>query len=210
MLLRWSEFLQQQGVGDHKIWQDMRAVFLEYRGGVCSYELAARRIPELYCRSLAGLKPDATTSMASLFQMRDCTSLFPFVRPLCVALSSCGVEIVIVSGAPQVVLDAYKVDLPIGRCWGVAGEVLHGRYTGEVEENAAGSSRKEEIARLEGAGGVVVLAIGDAEPDLPLLRCARRRIVVDSDVLWSPDASTFVLRSATAAAGEVVAFVERL
>jgi phosphoserine phosphatase len=89
---------------------------------------------------------------------------------------------VIVSGAPQEILAEHLGHLGLddlevhGLTLTVDGD---GRYAGAVASNVGTDAAKQElIGQLARSTGAVVLGVGDSTSDLPLLRAARRQLIV--------------------------------
>jgi phosphoserine phosphatase len=105
--------------------------------------------------------------------------VYGWTAPVLRSLTDDGVRPVVVSGAPHEILVEHvrRLGLPDVEVHGLtlaAGP--DGRFTGDLAANLGTDTGKREL--LQQLEGPIVLGVGDSISDLPLLRAARRQLVV--------------------------------
>jgi phosphoserine phosphatase len=132
---------------------------------------------------MAGWSPGEATPLARRFvEEVDRHQVYGWAAPLLRWLSEHGTRPVIISGAPREILVEHVQHL------GLADVEVHGltltlgddgRYAGGVAANVGtDASKRKLIERLAATAGPVELGVGDSTSDLPILRAARRQLIV--------------------------------
>jgi phosphoserine phosphatase len=149
-----------------------------YRDGTISHDDLAGKAEPLYLEALRAHDPRNVRRVASTFVATDRQNLRPFTAQLLAYLHAADIDIVIVSGVPSVVLQCYRHFLPISEIWGL--EAMRRRSTWNLRRNTALSGVKLQIVREIARTRRVLVAFGDSDSDLPLLRIAEIPVVVGS------------------------------
>lgn len=171
----WVEFLAGTGLFSELV--AIKATVEQFRRGAIEYEPFCRKMAEIYAAGLVGQALSDISEAGASFVAAD-NQLFDFVAPLCAYLAEQDIKVIVVSGAPEDSLKHYakSVGFELG---GALRLVSNGRqYTGGIAENCGLAEEKEgAVARLTRSNEVVI-AMGDAESDRPLLKVATVGFVV--------------------------------
>jgi len=88
-------------------------------------------------------------------------------------LTTNGIDIVLISGAPEVVLSAFQAYFPISKIYGLSiGVDFQNRSDGTIQRNPGLCSEKQRIVNALQAKARIVLAVGDSVSDIPALTAA--------------------------------------
>jgi phosphoserine phosphatase len=180
-IVDWARFLTDRNLFNPTVFDDLAATAQNYAKGIISYRQLSDQAPSLYAKGLSGHNALEVRKVASTFVDRDRRSLFGFTEPLHEFLHRRNIELVVISGAPIEVLDAFGKILGWSRVYGVTVDTAEGCYLPTLLENPAGVAAKRSIVREVVYGSDTLLALGDSESDVPLLDVAACKVVVDND-----------------------------
>ncbi len=179
----WIEHLIDHGI----VTREREPVWAErthrYATGQIDHNQLAEEANGEYARALAGWSRDEAIPLVRRFVAdTDHRQVYGWAAPLLRWLADNGTRPVIVSGAPQEILTEHLVHLRLGdlEAHGLTLTVDGaGRYAGGVAGNVGTDAAKQQlIEQLAQSAGPVVLGVGDSTSDLPLLRAARRQLIV--------------------------------
>ena len=106
----------------------------------------------------------------SIFEIME-KYIFPF-------LVKNNIEIVIISGAQQELIELYKEELKINEIYGVQFKIENERYTNKYQNNGLDKNKKILVNKiLENKGNVILFSFGDSISDIPLLKVARKSFI---------------------------------
>lgn len=160
----------------------MKELLQDYRSGDVNYRYLVRKAAEFYAKCLADVQLEHITLLANRFVQEDQFRLYDFVVPLLEDLHSKQFAVIIVSGAPVEVLDAYRNILPIDRAYGLVVGRKNGHFTGAIENNHGLMGKKRDaVTALMAEGYVIKLAAGNSTSDLPLLEHAQHRFLISDE-----------------------------
>lgn len=178
----WTEYLSLFVPNASRFAAAMKELLQDYRSGDVNYRYLVRKAAELYAKCLADVQVEHVASLAARFVEEDQLMLFDFVVPLLEELRSKKVGVIVVSGAPVEVLDAYRHILPIDRAYGLVVERKNGRFTGAIKHNYGLMGKKRDVVTtLMAEGYTIKLAAGNTTSDLPLLEHAQRRFLISDE-----------------------------
>ena len=192
-LRSWTPYLGERDLVTQAVVEAIEELYAAYEQGDLPYRRLATEAPELYARGLDGVRRAELQAHARSYVEQDARALFPFSRVLLQDLAERKIESLVISGSPIETLAVHQELLPISRLWGIAVAVRDGVYTGELELNPAEQTAKADVISTTVREARVMLAIGDAEADIPMLDAAEVRIVVDNGDLFSGDEKTLHL-----------------
>ena len=184
ILVDWTAKLAETALLPETTLDQVRGVMDRYKDGGLSYGDFALAIPGLVAQGLRGASIEKVAASALEFVRDDPVGVRGFARPLLQALRDRSIASIVVSGAPQEILDACAACYGLDAVYGTTfGERL-GHYSGEVMVNRAIASEKTIVVdQLVRDGHRVVMALGDSEADLPLLTAAELPIIVGDGML---------------------------
>ncbi len=177
----FTTFLVAQGVLAPAVDREMDAAYDDYESGASAHDTLVERVVGAYAGAMAGQEVAAIEEQAETFVGVDVRSLRPFTTALLERVAAMGIEAILISGSPEVVLSHHARRLPIGQVFGVLLDERGGRYVGTVARNTGLASEKAATVRAIAATRAVVLALGDSRSDLPLLRAARLPVLVGAE-----------------------------
>jgi len=199
----WAGYLVQHGVFDQTAHRGILDAVAAYADGELRYEELSYRAPSLYAEGLRGQDVQHVAELAEEFVISDEHNLFPFAKPLLWKLYQAGINIVVISGCPVEVLNAYSGRLPWGQVFGVTVGARGNRYRSNLITNPAGIESKRQIVDQLGYRSKVTVAFGDSNSDLPLFDASQWKVVVDNQDLFRSDITARHLDSRSSPQGVV-------
>jgi phosphoserine phosphatase len=174
----WACYLAEQNLLQAEAVSNVEGVIERYTAGHCGYTQMANTVLKVFAEGLRGQSADAVAAQAPSFIEEDGDRLFPFAEEALHEFRARGLALIVISGAPEEVLDAAARQYGFAEVRGSVFNVKDGEYVGTVKHNRATVGGKETaIAPLLGTA-LAVLAIGDSEADIPLLEQARVKVIV--------------------------------
>lgn len=181
-MLDWIEFLVPALPKAKAASTSMRELLEDHRSGNLNYGYLVRKAAEIYAKCVEGVAVPEVVQLALRFAERDRGNLFVFAQHLLEQARKKDYSIVIVSGAPLEVIQAYQYILPIDQVFAVVIE-RHGTvFGGNIVANHGLTEKKKEVmTKLIGAGYRIALAVGNSMSDLPLLEFAECGFLIAND-----------------------------
>lgn len=150
-----------------------------YRAGKLTHDELVDEAEKLYLEALANHTPTSIADAAAEFLRRDRRNIRRFAAHLIDQLQRRGVEIIVISGAPSIVLDHYRNDLSISKVAGM--EVVWEDRVWKPRINPGLSHVKAACVEDMCRGRRVIASFGDSASDRPLFDIAEVPVVVGSD-----------------------------
>lgn len=198
IIVDWAHDLARNRILPEQTARDLESTLRSYLAHTIPYSTMAEQMPSTLAGGLAGARVDDVVASAERFVEGDPVGLRPFASPLLEHLRAQSVCAIIVSGAPQEVLDAAVARYEFGDAFGTTLTQRDGRYVGTVDANrATGDGKRAILSDLLKRGMRVTLAVGDSDSDLPLLEQAALPVVVDNDQLAQRIVGAVMLDSGT-------------
>jgi len=177
-IVSWVEYLCNQHVVNESSYIELLHQFELYEAGSITYQQLSNNTTSIYAQSIAGADVSYLEKLAYRFCQQD-HAVFEFTKPLLRILMDAGIEIIVISGSPELVLLQYAKQLGVNEVYGMDLEVKLGRYTGVITKDYG--IEKNEIVRVicKSKGFAPLLAFGDSEADNPLLNAAKYGFLID-------------------------------
>ncbi len=208
VILDWAAQLAHDGLISAEVVIALLRISSGYQSGELSYSDFAGAAPRVFADGLRHADAKLVLEHAGVFVRQDPVGLRPFAAPLLAALRERSIAAVIVSGAPQEILDASLEHYHLDAVFGTTLEEHAGKYSGAVEINRALAPEKETVvAALQHGGNRVVVGVGDSESDMPLLSIADVPVVIGNAQLAARLPASLMLESD---ASDVTAFLDAL
>lgn len=189
----WSLHLGDQNLVTSGTVDHVEDVLRRYSEGRCNYTEMANSVLKAFAEGLRGQSVSAVAAQAPVFIKRDQANFYPFATEILNELRARGLSLIVVSGAPQEVLDAAAQEYGFAKVRGSVFDVRDGEYVGTVCQNRATVQGKRAVLAPLLGDRVAVLAIGDSEADMPLLERARLKIIVgDRELAETVPGSLFI------------------
>lgn len=179
LIFDWADFLISRQIVNWKNEDLLRAHYKSFASGQISYEEGVVLAANAYAELIRDVEVERLENAASEFVESD-RKLMPFAHDLLSTIKSRNTDIVIVSGAPSIVLSAYSEKLQIDRIYGVT---IAQSISGEIEVKTHGTKRDKRIATSAELGPVssALIAIGDTTSDMPLFERSEIVCLVKND-----------------------------
>ncbi len=174
----FAAFLVERGLLAPALDGEMDAAYAAYESGSTTHDELVARVVGAYAAAMAGQDVGVVDELAEAFVAVDVHSLRPFTAGLLERVVGMGIEPILISGSPELVLRHHARRLPLGQLFGVLLDEHDGRYVGTVAHNTGLAREKAATVRAIAATHTVVLAFGDSRSDLPLLHAAQLPVVV--------------------------------
>jgi len=177
-VVSWVEYLCNQHVVNEANYIELLHQFELYEASSITYQQLSDNTTSIYAQSIAGADVSNLERLARRFCQQD-HSIFEFTRPLLRILRDAGIEIIIISGSPKLVLSQYAKQLGINEVYGMDIEVKLGQYTGILTKDYG--AEKNEIVHdiCKSRENAPLLAFGDSTADAPLLNAAKYGFLID-------------------------------
>jgi phosphoserine phosphatase len=181
----WAHHLVKEDLLLSQTVSDVEAVLGRYTAGRCSYTEMADTVLQTFAEGLEGQSAAAVAAQAPSFIEGDRYRFYPFAEEALDGFRARGLSLLVISGAPEEVLDAAASRYGFTEVRGSVFDVKDGVYVGTVKLNRATVGGKgAAIAPLLG-NALATLAMGDSEADMPLLERAHLKIIVGDRALAS-------------------------
>ena len=170
----WMEYLYDRGVIEEKYYFDLLNQFELCKSNRISYRKLSYNTTSVY----ANAQFSCLEKMGQEFCCND-TFIFPFTYQLFDCLHKNEIEIIIISGSPQMLLVEYAKLLGIDEVYGMLIEAKDDYFTGIISQDYGMNKQKIVQIICESKGCMPILALGDSSADEPMLSAAEYSGIVD-------------------------------
>jgi phosphoserine phosphatase len=178
-VMPWAEFLQDAGL--FRGVDRLRALLKTVQHDSFNYEKFCRQMADAYAAGLVGRRQGDIVAAARTFVERDKVRVFGFVSALRSYLESCGLPLIVVTGAPDEVMRRYATAAGFALGGTLRLQVSDGVYTGKVLVNSGLDAEKSAAVARIITERTVAMAFGDAPSDRPLWEVSVLKFVVLTD-----------------------------
>jgi len=204
----WARFLAARAVISESTVSLIDGILAQYGEGIIYHDAAAELTANLLAQRLRGCQQQTVLSLAEQYADTDHQYLYPFASPLFEYLTTHGIGITIISGAPSEVIATYCTKFQFLHIFALEFGTSEGLYTGNVEANPGVAHIKKALVNelVHQRNLEIVLSAGNSWSDIPLLEAAPLSLVVDNPTLVT---STITLHL-SGKAGEVAMLTDFL
>lgn len=169
-LFSWMDFLYEKKVLNTKVRKDISNVQNQYAARRINHDEYAEKACEIYAFAMKGVSQERRSRLVKKYIQYDKRNLMPFTQDLFKYMSRYNIRPVIISGAPQYVLEEYKDILGLADIFAFSEEYYKGFCTGAVAYNYGVDKRKtvEKLCHMFGMKPLV--GFGDSYSDIPLFK----------------------------------------
>lgn len=168
-LFDWVEYLIEQRMIGDSIKPMIDNLSYKYSINEISHDEYARLACKLYVKEVSGHKFSELQQVAQQYSNRDIDQIWSGMESVFEILFQNRIDIIIISGAPKIVIDFYKTRFHIKALYAFKEEVSNGVLNGRVAYNY-GYDKLRVINKLKLKYGTAPLfGFGDSFSDLPLL-----------------------------------------
>lgn len=169
-LFSWMDFLYKKRLLDTEVRRDISNVQNQYMDRQINHDEYAKKACEIYSSAMKGVSKEIRGRLVKNFIEYDKHNFMPFTQDLFEYINSHNIRPVIISGAPQYILEEYKDILGFTDIFAFSEEYDHGLCTGSVAYNY-GVDKKKTIEKLcEMFGMKPLVGFGDSYSDIPLFK----------------------------------------
>lgn len=203
-------YLDRHGILAPKALPRMEELREEYRQGRIDHDKLAEEVPDVFARGLKGVGEAAMeVALIDYRRTHDEGTMHAFTRNVFAFCRERGIEMIIVSGAPGLVVRRYRDELGISEVNAFECEAADGAFTGRVAVNNGFNKRYAAQRIIREKGEPPLFAMGDSSSDAGLLEPARMRISVGPNWDWVPGKENHYNCSARDDGAEIVRFIEQ-
>lgn len=179
-LFDWVNYLTNKKLLDNLVFNSLEKSLNEFQSGLLTYTDLVLNTADIYAKSVAGIDESDLAIEAEIFTLND-SKLFPFVDNMMSFLHSKKIDIIVISGAPTLVLNAFSSQLKIDKVFGLDLEKTDNRiYNGNILNNhGLFDSKKKLVDKFITEGRKIILGIGNSKSDIPLLEHARKSFIIE-------------------------------
>lgn len=179
-LLDWVMHLIRENFLDELVFNCLKKTFKEFNDGILTYSNLVINTADVYAKSIARINESNLNIQAEIFASND-RKLFPFVSDLIEFLHRKNLEVVIISGTPTIVLNAFASKLGIDQSFGLdLDKTPDGAYNGLILRNhGLYSYKKKLVDKFLAEDRKIILGVGNSKADLPLLENASKGFILE-------------------------------
>lgn len=177
-LFSWIDYLYSIGILSLSVKEKIESIQNEYNAGIITHDQYAKKACLMYAAAMKGFSQAEYGQILEEYLKLDEKNCFPFAQRLFRNLSKNNIKIIIISGAPEYIIDHYRGKFSIHEIYAFCEEFANGICTGKVAHNY-GFDKHAIIHELKDKyHEYPVLGVGDAPSDLPLFRYSNKALCV--------------------------------
>lgn len=171
----WSNILIEKELISKEFLVENEKIMESFNDGIINHNEMSKLGQELFCKFLRGVSVDKVKKINTEFKKINDALIYPLMKKIFSFLKDNEVEVIIISGSPQNVLEMYMSEFNISKVYGMHYEKENGVYTGKSIMNSGLGDNKQILVDkiLEDASKKVLFAFGDSISDTPLLKSAK-------------------------------------
>lgn len=167
-LFSWMDFLYEEKFLDTKVRGCISCVQNQYTKKQINHDEYAKKSCETYSSAMKGVSEDIRNRLVKKYIQYDQQSLMPFSQSLFEYMNRYDIKPIIISGAPQYILEEYKNMFGLGDIFAFSEEYNKGLCTGKVAYNY-GVDKRKTVKKLNKVFGMrPLIGFGDSYSDIPL------------------------------------------
>lgn len=177
-LYSWTQYLCENSMVDDVIQADLDSIRQEYLKNMISHDQYAALACSAYAKSLSGIEIKQIRKILPDYMRFDAQYLFSWTGKLFDLLYSKGIDAIVISGAPSIILEQYTKQFKLKAIYAFKEQVLHDKFTGEVAYNFGFSKTQKVSELIEEYHSRPIIAFGDSSSDIPMLNSADYAIYI--------------------------------
>ena len=172
-LFSWIDYLRNHSIIKPTFQDEIGAIQAQYKQHLITHDEYAEIACSEYANALTGIQGEVISKAIMDYMHYDCKHLFTNLGSLFDTLYSKGVDIIVISGAPLIVISQYLSKFHIKEIYAFKEKLSRGVFTGEVEYNYGFNKAAKVRELMEAYGNTPFIAFGDSESDLSMLNEAK-------------------------------------
>lgn len=177
-LFSWMDFLYEKKILDTTIRNDIFSIQDQYAKKVINHDEYAKKSCEIYSSAMRGVSREIQSGLVKSYIQYDKQCLMPFSQALFEYMSDHNIRPVIISGAPQYILEEYKDMFGLSNIFAFSEEYVEGLCTGRVAYNYGVNKRKTVEKTYKAFGMRPIAGFGDSYSDIPLFKLSEHAFCV--------------------------------
>lgn len=168
----WVYYLYKQNILPADLLENLRQIKKTYEEKSITHDQYAEMACFQYTLALKDIRYDNLLCAAMKYLSYDREYLFYNIAALFNKIHENGIDTIVISGAPSIVLKLYKDEFHIKKIFALDGEVVDGTFSGKVKHNY-GFDKQNIVHKIIGQyGHFPFMAFGDSTSDIPMLEHA--------------------------------------
>ena len=180
-LYSWVDYLCSCHTIDSCIQLDLNTMRKEYDSHLITHDEYAQKACQLYSSNLKGIPCSKIDSLINNYIILDEHYIYNDIKKLFHFFFLYGFDIIIISGAPTIIIEKYKEKYNFKEIYAFKEKTLHDYFTGEVEYNYGFGKEKIVSELIRKYNSRPYMAFGDSKSDLPLLKYAYHSFYLGSE-----------------------------
>lgn len=178
-LFSWVEYLCTHGIIDPSFQNELDLVAQQYNENIITHDQYAEMACSKYAKSLKGIDYNTIDDIILDYIDFDRSYLFEGVDLIFDLLYANGIDIIVISGAPSIILEKYQQEFHIKKIFAFKEQIENGIFTGNVEYNY-GFNKERKLNEIEEEySAYPYLAFGDSESDIPMLNSSAHAFCIN-------------------------------
>ncbi|GEM_PF-6755978 len=171
----WLIFLEKNNTIPAKTSNAFKRLILSYKNKEIEYEDLVEQTATITANAIKGINATLITEATKDFVLQD-NKVFDFVDELCDLIKDNNLKVVIISGAPEIVLNAFRIKFPFDYIKSLKFTTdKEGIFTGEYDINYGLLEQKKNAVEeiKQNISKNILFSIGDSLSDKPLFKSSQ-------------------------------------
>lgn len=177
--LTWLEMLVENNVVDKNLLKENNEVYQKYLNGILNHNQLTEEGMKIYGKYIQDVEKTDIISVLEEYKKKDNNKIFDIMRKdIFPFLNENNIEIIIISGAQQELIELYKEDLKINEIYAVNFEIKDGKYINKYVNNGIDVNKRRIVDKImENKENIILFSFGDSISDIPLLEVAKKSFI---------------------------------
>lgn len=177
--LMWLEMLVENKIVDKNLLKENNEVYQKYLNGILDHNQLTEEGMKVYGKYIQNVEKTDIISVLEEYKKKDNDKVFDIMREdIFPFLTKNNIEIIIISGAQQELIELHKEELKINEIYGVQFEYKDGIYNNKYVNNGLDENKRKIVNKImENKENVILFSFGDSISDVPLLEVAQKSFI---------------------------------
>lgn len=177
-LFTWIDYLCDNNIISNDLRSEMNYIKTMYKKKRITHDQYAELACSLFAKKLAGTPTSALTQAIEKYIIQDKAFLINNISSIFDILFKKNIDVIILSGAPELILQQYQEDFHIKQIYAFKEDEISGVYSGKVSYNYGFDKQRTVNMLCKKYEANPLIAFGDSESDVPMLDKARHSFCV--------------------------------
>lgn len=182
-LYSWVDYLCANSIIKSPLQFELNKIKNKYKKRIITHDHYASIACSKYAKALTGMHIEKINNAVLKYISYDKKFLFNNIVALFDFLYEKGINIIVISGAPLIVLQNYKEMFHFEHIYAFKEKILNDVFTGDVEYNFGFDKEKKVLEIADKYGSYPYIAFGDSESDIPMLNYARYAFYIEKEII---------------------------